>query len=278
MAWNDDDFTGSDGSAPDSTKWKIYAGSPDIQSNALELNTTNIERVNSRGILSGDFEIQVDFAVQGTPSTNSYRAELRVYVDSTHYISIGPARYSSANYFQVAYNTGGSESYQGAARTYFSGELKLVRSGSNITPYYKDGSGGSFTALTARAIGVGSGEIQLLAVSWDNYPSVDCRFDDFIVTAGTVSTQGQGGQKTSVVSAQIEFSDPPNYSVSHIVGQVEWTQSDSKQKTSQVIGQVEWSQSDSRQKLSQIIGQVEYVDEDDLPEDSGVLPVVFIVT
>jgi len=62
-----DDFTGLDGSAPNSKKWNITSGSPDIQNNKLELTQIGLgtaDHVTTTYMIGGDYDLpQVDIAV-----------------------------------------------------------------------------------------------------------------------------------------------------------------------------------------------------------------------
>ena len=177
--WWDDTFTGSNGDPPDPLRW-TKAGSPDIQSNTLEVNDN--EAVTSNGVFAGDFDVQVDIDLQGSPG-NSFRAELQAKIDATHYIGIGLTRYGGGDHWQVAYNTGGGEAYEEDGRSNSWGSLRLVRSGSNITPWYRDGGGG-WVSQFARIIGSGDVELRLWIGRWDTFPSVTVQYDDFVVNSG----------------------------------------------------------------------------------------------
>ena len=58
-----DTFTGSNGTAPDSSKWSVLTGTPTIQSNELEMNVTAYptgEAIQSVYYLPGDFDVYVN--------------------------------------------------------------------------------------------------------------------------------------------------------------------------------------------------------------------------
>jgi hypothetical protein len=56
-----DDFTGVNGSAPNSDNWEITAGNPEIYDNSLKLETTygGIERITSKYLCMQDFDVMV---------------------------------------------------------------------------------------------------------------------------------------------------------------------------------------------------------------------------
>jgi len=68
-----DDFSGSDGSAPDPRRWAILSGSPEIRGNKLWLDgTTSDQVIESVQEFQGDFDVQVDFEVDTGPATNGW--------------------------------------------------------------------------------------------------------------------------------------------------------------------------------------------------------------
>ena len=62
-----DDFTGSDGSLPDSNKWEITSGDPRIYDNSLFCSTiiTGYDNIKSKYVLVGDFDVQVSGSRSG---------------------------------------------------------------------------------------------------------------------------------------------------------------------------------------------------------------------
>jgi hypothetical protein len=181
----EDNFTGSNGDPPNGRKWVIENGSPDIQSNQLEMYTSggsgNGEIVKSRCVLTGDFDVVVYFDFSsGEPDSNSYNASLEFRIDDTHKC------YVAANYFwgrawQTGFIDGGGWTYRSDPRTNTYGALRMVRSGNSFTPYQRDGTGN----WTQVDLGWNCGssndpcEIRLSIGSWDGDPAATVRFDDF---------------------------------------------------------------------------------------------------
>jgi hypothetical protein len=176
----DDSFTGADSSAINAERW-IVDGSPDIQGNTAEL--TYGERITNVYYLTGDFDIQVDFAMQSEPATDAWNYMLHCYIDATHRIGVGP-EYESSRKFTCRYAAGGSYTSANVARTNTYGKLRLVRSGSNITAYYADGTG-EFTALgTTHVVGSNSVQPFIFSTRWTGTPTPTCRFDNFLINSG----------------------------------------------------------------------------------------------
>ena len=181
-----DTFTGADGSAINSDLWTVV-GSPDIQGNAAEL--TIGESIASKWTFSGDFDVQVDFALQSPPAANSFYCALKFTIDATHGIYIAAARYSNAKYWQLGSINGGSWAYVGVARTSDSGKLRLRRIGNQISAYIADGTNETAAISTAKTVGTAGddGTIVLAPAQWDTNPSITVRHDNFtIVSDGSV--------------------------------------------------------------------------------------------
>lgn len=180
-----DDFTGSDGNPPDSSKWEIIAGSPEISSNRLREDTPG-DDLRSVFYFEGDFDVQIDFDVTGTPETDSWNLVLKAYIDSTHQVYFGPAYYSSNKKYQRGYVNGGSWSYGAVdSRAQDSGKIRIVRTGNAFDVYYWNGS-----SWTQHGSSVTIGNINdrvyigLLIGQWDGNPSATGYFDNFIINSG----------------------------------------------------------------------------------------------
>jgi hypothetical protein len=184
----DDTFTGTDGDSPDSSKWTIDAGSPTIQSNQLECSSAG-GRVISLFVPAGDFQVDVDFNIPSETATNSWAGTLQAWIDANHWYIIRAGYSASAKMFQRGYNVGSGGTYSNATRTNSTGQLRLIRSGTNTYAYYKDGAGSWQGPTASAAIGVGPAYISLDAVRWDSNPSVNVRFDNFTFVNAFVPKQ-----------------------------------------------------------------------------------------
>lgn len=181
----DDIFTGADGDPPDPVKWS-KVNSPDIQSNAVELtwNGGVQDSISPIRSISGDFDIQVDFALQTPPATNSWICQMLFYIDASHQVYIAVLYDGGSKQFQSGYIHGGGWNYSNAGRTNNTGKLRLLRSGTNITPYFADGAG-AFTALGAVSnLSSETGTITIANGAWGGSPTITCRYDNFTFVTG----------------------------------------------------------------------------------------------
>lgn len=140
--------------------------------------------------LSGDFDVQIDYSLLQWPSRNDHGVRL-VLTDAGVGVSGGVAvlRYSSPD---------GKEGYafaplSGVAAGYIvetsdtGGGLRVVRTGSRLTSYFRTGAGwrsiGSadvVTTPTRISIEIGT--------AGSSAPSASAAFDNFVVNSGTVGT------------------------------------------------------------------------------------------
>lgn len=138
-----DDFTGEDGSAPDTGKWtQMYGTHADIQGNRMHTNTAEYSGVTSVCEFVGDFDFQVDYDYSQytlvVPNSSAYNILLRIYEDAQNYAAViigyigagGPA-------MEFAWNSAVGGSHQSglslpAAQI---GKLRMVRTGTTLYCY-----------------------------------------------------------------------------------------------------------------------------------------------
>lgn len=137
----DDDFTGVSGSAPNTALWTdVSTGNWQIDNNRLKVVSDTWDVLRSNYMLSGDFDIQIDFDCSSSASTNDRLTRLWVTDADVirHFMAQGyqasTLRYIS-NYYESGWGT-----QQNTTTTDTSGKFRLVRIGTTITSYYWDGS------------------------------------------------------------------------------------------------------------------------------------------
>jgi hypothetical protein len=211
----DDAFTGNNGDPINTALWAI-TGSPDIQSNTAEL--TPPETITSLFTFDGDFNVQIDFAIQSEPATNSFGCDFWAYADATHYIGIRAARFSNAKYFQRFSANGGAEAYAQAARTNSTGSLKIIRTGDTYQVWRKDGAG-AWTQLSTNLTLACSSPTSIIIriVYWDLNPVVTCRWDNYLINVGYYLQTGLNVSK-AVLYALVKKDTIAPYDMSVLTG------------------------------------------------------------
>jgi len=178
-----DRFTGTNGSAPNSTYWTVdtsgASGSIVINSNKLRqttLNSSGQTYTNYKTYLSGNFEIEVDYALVAYTSNDWWS------------VSLVAEHTSSGTYFRTdrAYNNTTGHMYRSVVNSSHdeditsdtSGKLKICRFGSTMHMYYWNGSSwvsprsnpedasGQFKIYLRVSSGSSGGTI---TVDWDNF-------------------------------------------------------------------------------------------------------------
>ena len=188
--WNDD-FTGTDLYPPYPVKWQndcLGSGTATLASNKLRIHNaggaSNLGAVSSRGVFSGDFEVEVDIDGIIVPFEDSWSGRLLVYVDSVHYIYVDIHFESATDTWSVGYRKSGGEKYPDSApRVNEYGSLKITRTGSICRTYYDDGRTGTWTELNVGGQNIDSGDatVSLQCVTWEFDAAVTIDFDNFYV-------------------------------------------------------------------------------------------------
>lgn len=210
----DDDFTGTDGDPPNSTFWKTgysdndtdwdHSGVISIQSNELDMSipTAKVTApfVSSKYFLTGDFDIQVDFGLDATPSPDTGWS-FGLFITGLQGDPFGQATYaymdreiaSRGPYRASTYNGGAS---QGGSAD-LSGKLRMARTGSSLVMYYWNGS--SWTTLrTDASYGTSNAYVCLFARMNTSGDNMDCNFDNFVLNSGSFIFDVNAGDRTDV--------------------------------------------------------------------------------
>ena len=189
-----DDFTGTDSDPPDPDLWTInqtLGGGTSIQSDKLNLVSTGGDDAGVFGnyMLTGDFDIQVDFNLTTYPSTNAWGHYLYILEDGLWVNSVFVSKeYSGGLHrYHSRLVEGGAtheEAYSNSSDT--EGKFRIVRSGSTIITYRWNGS--SWTTLDTYASNLVNGDVQIyLSINaWTGNPSCEGNFDNFTINSGTV--------------------------------------------------------------------------------------------
>ena len=179
-----DDFSTNDGEINyDKWYYSNTGGSPTYireDNNQLKINfTTNYARLISHFGLEGDFDLQWDFDCTGSVHTASWYYGLILN--------------SSGQNFSLwrTYNVGGDEyrsnisgSSLDDSTSDHTGKLRFVRSGSQITTYYWNGSG--WTQLrTSSQHALDISYIIIDAQTWTSMPNPTVYIDNFTLNSGT---------------------------------------------------------------------------------------------
>ncbi len=201
----DDDFTGVDGDAPKSALWyptkfnitgtypsEDNVGSFEIQGNAVEFEISNgitFAVLCSKFMLSGDFDVQVDFLIDAIPSS---RWAVALYLsDDPNSIPVidGTVGYYMSRYYGSSgpYLTAaqGKMTYSLGSNQDLSGGFRITRSGSEVKTYYRP-STVWYDGLTQSNGGTADVYIKLYIRTFYSDQSLIAGFDNFIVNSGTI--------------------------------------------------------------------------------------------
>ena len=189
-----DYFLGTDGDVPDTVRWTRDANATTYSEiNNNKLNTVSSESAGdvvsehtSNFVVSGDFDIQVDFSLSTfpTPAASSNRHYLKV-LSSSFYVSIGRFNYSTTDdYFYEATSDTFNNPITSLGDS--TGKFRFVREGSVIkgykwsgTQWEWDGNTSGYTYTTA-----GTDDVQIvLGTKQEQGSSVDVNFDSFVVNS-----------------------------------------------------------------------------------------------
>lgn len=196
MALWTEEFTGADGSAPDTDYWE-RSGDPawELLDNTLYINTigTTGSRVcGSKFTVSGDFDIQMSVVAFTNSTSGGVRLQIRTHPVgeiSTAVGLIGIRDDGSSNnvVFYNWYESGSWGSETEVARTSETGILRQTRVGNTTTLYWADGLEAEFTELASNDIG--SFEAYSIIQMATDANNCMVKIDDFTVTSAD-STSG----------------------------------------------------------------------------------------
>ena len=150
-----DDFVSTNGAAPSAYWGKVGAtsGTIEIQSNALRVRTNAGAAVSVRAgtlwRLAGDFDIRARVAnVDNVSTSAACVCGLAIRkVDTSLVARLSAQMESSAAIWQGRHWVAGVSEQTDVARSGYSGELRLTRSGNTLTSYYRTTPGAAWTQL-----------------------------------------------------------------------------------------------------------------------------------
>jgi hypothetical protein len=186
-----DDFTWVNSSIPNPNLWRT-GNSPyiDIYNNKLRFADNNsYSRADSEFSLSGDFNIQVDFEIINGPSTNSWIADVMVYLNNNGDFFAVRRSYTGGNHcYFISEYIGGSGAVVGALynSTDTSGKLCIVRVGNIFSGYFWHNSG-YWYKLSSKTYDMADNDIRYIRLRhscWDGNPAFSFYFDNFKVNNG----------------------------------------------------------------------------------------------
>jgi hypothetical protein len=155
------------------------------------LNGTNWETIGIRNAfrwtIAGDFDIQINFA-NFTPLTGPSDGNLgfEFYVDGENYFYVRRhTNYNTQQYDKDVRIDGSWRQYQTAGTAGASGKLRLVRSGSNVSSYYWNGSSWSQIGSTYSGFPTRNGYINIFVGGTGTY-NYQADISAFTINAGTV--------------------------------------------------------------------------------------------
>jgi hypothetical protein len=188
-----DDFTGDNGSAPNSDLWVISVAGP----NTITIDNNRLKHVSysgngSNGIwsvfrLSGDFDVQVDFDITGSPLGNYYGCGLQFYMKESSpddlaqmYIDTNS---SGRRYVANIRLSGSWSDFMAHAETSdVVGKVRMTRVANTFYGYYWNGaswtSHGSYNYGSAPDI-----RIKCYTDSWTDYPASTTYHDNFTINS-----------------------------------------------------------------------------------------------
>jgi len=182
-----DSFEGINGDDPDPDRWVISKGEPELHNGRLHFDTSSgKEQVKSKYLLSGDFDIQVDWNIDNIVVQEWWISQLILYFpqNNNHWCYAGRGFSSVGSFFRGRYNNGGSNttvqsSDAGDIKDY---SLRLVRTGDLIFFYYK--TTGDWISLGNQQMYATDCEVAVYLTNGDTNPSVSGFVDNFVVNHG----------------------------------------------------------------------------------------------
>jgi hypothetical protein len=195
-----DEFTGVDGDALNEKIWleqRDDGNNVSIQSNKLNFtspggNVNEISQFDSKFILSGDFDIQVDFdfSVLTTPADSiSWAANIAVYLtaDDSYAGNIAMGRNDGGSYIYGSDGIDVSFAYYSTGHT--SGKMKITRASGVIKIYIWSGTQWEWNGDTAGRTVTNSEAGDVYIKLWfeqENNSTVNSNLDNFVINSGEV--------------------------------------------------------------------------------------------
>lgn len=194
-----DDFTGSNGNPPNSGKWNINSGSPDIQNNSLELTqigSGTADWVTWASCIGGDYyssqiDVTVDFELISYAAVESWGIVLGIHNYET-LVEVAYVRYGywGGQYgYQLSYLFSGywySYDVMIGSSPHTTGKLRIVarnREPRELIGYYWDGADWVQIGMTDR-YGIRECTISLGVRNFTASQNITWRADNFAISSG----------------------------------------------------------------------------------------------
>jgi hypothetical protein len=194
-----DDFSGTDDDPPYEGKWLVNNGTPTIQSNKLRFDADSgnaLERIFSKFILSGNFDVQITVLMDDDPETSRWAVSfgLADEVTSKPYRLFRGYRtdLTNFNHFAVYEDTAYTED---VAATSLSFDLRIVRIGNFHFYYYDIGAG--WVLLDSNDISAANDmKLEIYFQSADGFPTIGGVVTDFQINScdGITGFIGEAGE------------------------------------------------------------------------------------
>ncbi len=209
-----DDFTGTNGDAPNPSLWEVsYNGSDgtgEISGNKFRADITNTSsdnwvNVRSKFELSGDFDIQIDFdevSVDTPSSSDSYPSVFKV-VYGSNYMRICHIHYSTGNNSGNVRSPVDNISINNAYVA--TGKYRISRISGSVTVWYWSGSQWEWNGNTSGHT-FSDANTENVRVSWESSADFNAGstvdFDNFIINSAD-SIIGLIGESGSIAGQQV---------------------------------------------------------------------------
>ena len=177
----DDDFTGSNGEAPNSALWEVSGPEVTINNNKLQSSSSTSTFCSASFHISGDFDIQSDWD-STFATTDPVFLALRVTFLNSDRFQIS-RRYDSNIYAAHSYESGWTQRGSSVGTSDSSGKFRLTRVGTTMSAYYWNGS---TWVLPSGATYIMATEVAIVSFNYDASVEVTANFDNFKVNSGTV--------------------------------------------------------------------------------------------
>jgi hypothetical protein len=194
-----DDFSGTDDDPPYEGKWLVNNGTPTIQSNKLRFDADSgnaLERIFSKFILSGNFDVQITVLMDDDPETSRWAVSfgLADEVTSKPYRLFRGYRtdLTNFNHFSVYEDTAYTED---VAATSLSFDLRIVRIGNFHFYYYDIGAG--WVLLDSNDISAANDmKLEIYFQTADGFPTIGGVVTDFQINScdGITGFIGEAGE------------------------------------------------------------------------------------
>lgn len=189
----DDDFTGTDGDPPNSTRWKTVEttnGTVQIYNNQLKLaasSSASNEYPNAqcRVNFPADFDVQIDFTDVSIVDDGDGPELFCSFNTGSDDFFIKVTKNGGSKSFEWRFQVAGTKYINHVSRTNDYGKLRLIRSGSAFTIKYIDGNGSWQTAGSRTDLPSSAPYVRTGLWHGPNSNATYGIFDNFQVNTGT---------------------------------------------------------------------------------------------